>query len=205
MMFTAMWRTALAAAVMALAPGLAGPGGGADPGRAGCGGGWCWPVTGPGPRGRPEVLRAFVPPATPWSAGHRGVDLRAGPSAPVRAAAAGEIAFAGRVAGTDVVVVRHAAGLRTTYEPVRATLPVGTPVAAGGQVGLLTGPLAHCTAPCLHWGLLRATAYLDPLTLLPPSLLTAGRSRLLPVYGDTGGGGGGVNTSSGWRRRAGPW
>jgi murein DD-endopeptidase MepM/ murein hydrolase activator NlpD len=198
-----------AAALLAAAPGPAGsgaPGAGAVPGAvpavpavsaaaagaAGAGAGCagppgpdrrCWPVTGFGPRGRPVVLRGLDPPPAPWGAGHRGADLRAGPAAPVRAAAAGELVFAGRIAGTDVIVLRLPSGLRTTYEPARADLPVGARVTAGERVGALSGPLPHCPGPCLHWGLLRGDTYLDPLSLLPPALRRAGPSRLLPVYG----------------------
>lgn len=145
----------------------------------------CWPVAGQGPRGRPKVLRLFDPPAAPWAAGHRGVDLRAGPAAAVRSAAPGVIAFTGSVAGTPIVVVRLAGGLRTTYEPVRATLPVGARVAAGTTVGTLAGAdaLPHCPGACLHWGLLLGPVYLDPLTLLPQALLRPGPSRLLPLSG----------------------
>jgi murein DD-endopeptidase MepM/ murein hydrolase activator NlpD len=151
---------------------------------AGCAGERCWPVAGSGPRGRPEVLRAFDPPAAPWSAGHRGVDVRAGPGTPVRAAAPGRVVFAGPVDRTPVVVVELPGRWRVTYEPVRATLPVGTAVAAGTTVGVLTGVLPHCApgGPCLHWGLLLDGVYADPLSLLPPVLLRCGPSRLLPVY-----------------------
>ena len=37
----------------------------------------------------PAVLAAFDPPATPWAAGHRGVDLAGSPGQPVLAARAG--------------------------------------------------------------------------------------------------------------------
>ncbi|MBD0735874.1 hypothetical protein BGM09_22530 [Streptomyces sp. CBMA29] len=143
-------------------------------------------MAGPGVRGRPAVLRAFEPPATPYAAGHRGVDLRAGPGSVVRAAAPGEVTFAGKVAGTDVVVLRldrPDASLRVTYEPVRGTVAVGTRLAAGEPLGVVTGSPVHCSPGCLHWGLLRGDVYLDPLTLLPPWLLRAGPSRLLPVFG----------------------
>jgi len=129
------------------------------------------------------VLRAFDPPAEPWAAGHRGVDLRAGPGAAVRAAAPGVVAFAGAVAGVPVVVLALPGGLRTTYEPVRAELTVGTEVAAGRRVGVLGGEVPHCPGPCLHWGLLRGDVYLDPLSLLPPALRRSGPSRLLPLSG----------------------
>ncbi|MEW2522803.1 murein hydrolase activator EnvC family protein [Actinacidiphila alni] len=197
-----LWLTMTMAALFAALPGVPGAPGAAAPGvpgavgtaaAPGCAGSGaaarCWPVAGPGVRGRPVVLRAFEPPATPWAAGHRGVDLRAGPGTPVRAAAPGEVAFAGRVAGTGVVVLRIAPGLRVTYEPVRATVPVGARVPAGGQVGVLDPATGHCGTTCLHWGLLRGDAYLDPLSLLPAVLLRAGPSRLLPVFGPAGPGG----------------
>jgi murein DD-endopeptidase MepM/ murein hydrolase activator NlpD len=101
----------------------------------------------------------------------------------VRAVAAGVVAFAGPVGGTPVVVVALPGRLRVTYEPVRATVRAGAAVAAGEEVGVVTGGLPHCRAdPCLHWGLLRDGGYLDPLGLLPPGLLRGGPSKLLPVY-----------------------
>ncbi|WNI18308.1 M23 family metallopeptidase [Actinacidiphila sp. ITFR-21] len=209
MTFTATWPAVLAvtAALLTTAPGAParrpagalpsagaprpaavphGPRASAAP-AAGCAADRCWPVAGPGPRGRPLVLRAFAPPAAPWAAGHRGVDLRAGRGIPVRAAAPGRVAFTGPVGGIPVVVLRHPGGLRTTYEPVRGALPVGAPVAAGRPVGVLTGALPHCPAGCLHWGLLAGDTYLDPLSLLPAALRRAGPSRLLPLRGEAPG------------------
>ncbi|MFF7213964.1 murein hydrolase activator EnvC family protein [Streptomyces sp. NPDC008238] len=149
-------------------------GGGAD--RA-------WPVA-PGDGGRrPVVERGFDPPAVPWAAGHRGVDLRAGPGAPVRAAAPGRVSYAGQVAGRGVVAIELAGGLRITYQPVRASVVVGDEVDAGQVVGALGGGPWHCPGGCLHWGLLRGDVYLDPLSLLPEAMLRGGPSRLLPVFG----------------------
>ncbi|MGY0070020.1 M23 family metallopeptidase [Streptomyces sp. QTS137] len=140
---------------------------------------------------RPRVLRGWEPPETPYGRGHRGVDLAAAPGAPVRAVAAGRVSFAGRVAGRGVVSVELSGTgtppLRTTYEPVRPSVEKGAEVAPGEVVGAVaaTDPARspHCTAPCLHWGLLRADVYLDPLALLPPWLLRTGPPRLLPVLG----------------------
>ncbi|NSL42781.1 M23 family metallopeptidase [Streptomyces sp. 8P21H-1] len=136
---------------------------------------------------RPSVSRGWEPPATAYGSGHRGVDLAAAPGAPVRAVAPGRVSFAGRVAGRGVVSVELAGTgeppLRTTYEPVRASLRKGTEVAAGEAVGVLEPPGSHCPSSCLHWGLRRADTYLDPLSLLPPWLLGRGPSRLLPVTG----------------------
>jgi murein DD-endopeptidase MepM/ murein hydrolase activator NlpD len=141
-----------------------------------------WPVG-----TRPLVLRAWEPPPTPYARGHRGVDLAAAPGAPVRAVAAGRVHFAGRVAGRGVVSVELSGTgsppLRTTYEPVTATVEKGTEVTAGEVLGTVEVGAGHCTTTCVHWGLLRGDMYLDPLTLLPPWLLHRGPSRLLPVLG----------------------
>ncbi len=135
---------------------------------------WRWPLD-----GLPAVTRRFDPPATPYGRGHRGVDLATVPGAAVRAAGPGVVSFAGTLAGRGVVAVRHADGLRTTYEPVAATVPVGVRVAAGAQLGTVGGGHLGCpAAACLHWGLLRGRTYLDPL-----SLLGVGPVRLLPLAG----------------------
>jgi murein DD-endopeptidase MepM/ murein hydrolase activator NlpD len=127
------------------------------------------------------VVRAFDPPAARWLAGHRGVDLAAPEHIPVRAAGAGVVTFAGLVAGRGVVVVGHVAPgggqLRTTYEPVAATVTTGQAVDTGEPIGSLTVAGGHCRPrACLHWGVLRGNSYLDPLTLLDSPAI-----RLLPL------------------------
>lgn len=142
-----------------------------------------WPLS-----GSPAVVRTFEAPALPYGPGHRGVDLAALPGAPVLAAGAGTVVFAGTVAGRGVVSVDHPGGLRTTYEPVSPTVTAGDHVARGEQIGTVaigTVAFGHasCTAPaCLHWGVLRGRGhdrdYLDPLRLLAMA-----RVRLLPIDG----------------------
>lgn len=123
------------------------------------------PVAGP-------VVGAFDPPDVKWGSGHRGVDVAAEPGTVVVTPADGTVTFAGMVAGRPVLVVSHG-DTRTTLEPVTATVPVGTPVTVGQQVGVLEAG-HQCAAPaCLHWGLLRGQTYLNPLsdTLSPIRLL----------------------------------
>ncbi|HEX4791569.1 MAG TPA: peptidoglycan DD-metalloendopeptidase family protein [Actinospica sp.] len=96
------------------------------------------------------------------------MDLAGFAGAPVVAAGAGIVLFAGRVVDQDVVVVGHGA-LRTSYEPVSPSVAVGARVATGQRIGTLDA--GHCAATaCLHWGLLsghaHATVYYDPLLLL---------------------------------------
>ncbi|MGQ4462679.1 murein hydrolase activator EnvC [Streptomyces violaceoruber] len=158
-----------------------------------------WPVG-----TRPAVLRGWDPPANPYGPGHRGVDLAAGGGAPVRAVAAGRVSFAGPVGGRGVVSVELTGTgeppLRTTFAPVDAAVRKGDEVAAGEPLGTVQPTGSHCTA-CLHWGLLRGEVYLNPLSLLPPWLLDAGPSRLLPVAGVPVPGRGGISPV----RRATPW
>ena len=137
---------------------------------------WSWPVEGPW-GGAPEVLRGFDPPQQVWLPGHRGVDLAANAYDLVRAAGPGTVTFAGPLAGRGVVSIEHSDGLRTTYEPVDATVQVGEPVSRGSVLGLLEPLTTHCIRACLHWGLRRGDTYLDPLTLIdrpPPILLPYG-------------------------------
>ncbi|QQZ56761.1 M23 family metallopeptidase [Streptomyces microflavus] len=159
-------------------------------GRAGRGcGGLRGAGRGPGLAGGRETrgVTGWEPPAGPYGPGHRGVDLAARPGTEVLAAATGRVSFAGRVAGRGVLVIELAGSgappLRTTYEPVRALVAKGDDVVAGRPVGVLEAGPFHCAAGCLHWGLRRGAAYLDPLSLLPSALLRRGPSRLLPVFG----------------------
>src|SRR5262249_33090837 len=123
--------------------------------------------------------RGSAPRATPWGCGHRGVDLAAPPGTPVLAAGPGVVSYAAVLAGRGVVTVKHNGGLRTTYEPVVVATAVGRQVAAGDVIGTLVAGHPGCPRiACLHWGLLRGKAYLDPL-----SLLDSGPIRLLPLAG----------------------
>ncbi len=127
-----------------------------------------------------RVLRRFAPPKTPYGPGHLGVDLASVTGQPVRAAAAGVVSFAGPVAGRGVVVVAHADGVRTEYEPVRVRVRAGTVVRSGQVIGWVAGRHGRCPpGGCLHWGARRDGAYLDPLLLLRG----LGPVRLLPWTG----------------------
>ncbi|WP_328719145.1 murein hydrolase activator EnvC family protein [Streptomyces sp. NBC_00247] len=154
----------------------------APAGTGGDDGARSWPLA-----GRPVVVRGWEPPPGPYAPGHRGVDLAAPTGTPVRAVGAGHVVFAGRVAGRGVLTVELAESgdppLRTTYEPVRSLVRVGDEVRAGAPVAVTEPGPSHCPSGCLHWGVRRGDTYVDPLSLLPPALLTRGPSRLLPVSG----------------------
>jgi murein DD-endopeptidase MepM/ murein hydrolase activator NlpD len=123
----------------------------------------------------------FDAPSPNWQAGHRGVDLAGTPGQPVFAAAEGTVVFAGELAGRPVVSVAHPGGLRTSYEPVLASVRAGQRVGAGTMLGELQPGHAGCPAPaCLHWGAMWGPAsradYVDPL-----GLVTSTPIRLKPV------------------------
>ncbi|MFI9489021.1 murein hydrolase activator EnvC family protein [Promicromonospora sp. NPDC052451] len=145
--------------------------------------GYVAPVSGVDPPS--GVERSFDPPEHEWGPGHRGVDLTAAVSADVVSPGPGVVTFAGPVARRGVVVVTHPDGLRSSLEPVTASVAVGTAVAAGTVIGTVEGDGAgdnvsanHC-APrsCVHWGVRRGERYIDPLTLLdrPPIVLLPDR------------------------------
>lgn len=124
-----------------LAPGV--PSAAARPGEiVGLGGGTDpvgqWPL-----HPQPQVMRGFDPPGCTWCAGHRGVDLLGSVGEAVYAALPGRVSYAGVLAGRGVVVVDHGT-TRTTYEPVAATVHVGTIVAAGTRLGTLEIVQSHC-------------------------------------------------------------
>lgn len=119
------------------------------------------------------VERPFSPPIGPYSAGHRGVDLRAPAGTAVRAPGPGVVRVAGRVAGKDVVSIEHPhrilgrIGWRTTYEGVTAEVDVGEQVRAGQRIGTVTGsPSGDAHTAGVHWGLKNGRTYADPLILL---------------------------------------
>lgn len=133
--------------------------------------GFGWPL-----EPRPTVSRPFQPPSRPYGPGHRGADLAGAPGRPVLASGDGVVLYAGPLAARGVLSIRHPDGLRTTYEPVTATVRPGQLVHRGQQVGTLEAGHPGCpVAACLHWGLRRERVYLDPL-----QLVRAGAVRLLP-------------------------
>ncbi|WP_426998764.1 M23 family metallopeptidase [Pseudarthrobacter sp. N5] len=136
-------------------------------------GSWSWPLT-----PRPDVLRAFDPPAKPWLSGHRGVDLRAThDGAPVTAPESGTVSFVGVVVDRPVITIDHGNGLRSSFEPVHSSLAAGATVAKGDELGTqLTG---HCaTTPCIHWGVRLGEDYLNPLEFV----MDLRSSILLPLH-----------------------
>ena len=119
---------------------------------------WEWPVETPR-----AIVRPFVAPATPYSAGHRGIDILA-PDGTVFAPAAGVVHFAGFVVDRPVLSIRHAGGFLSSFEPVSTTLVAGGVVSRGDPIG--TVEPGHCSSRCVHFGVRLHGDYLSPLNFL---------------------------------------
>lgn len=125
---------------------------------------WDWPL--PAPQ---TLLRRYIGPATPYSAGHRGIDIETHGTeetllAAVTAPASGTVHFAGFVVDRPVLSIRHPGGVISSFEPVTTTLVIGDAVRAGQQIGTLE--VGHCSAPCLHFGVRIDGGYVSPLLFL---------------------------------------
>lgn len=139
------------------------------------------------------VVRGFDARAGPYGPGHRGIDIAASVGELVRAPAAGRVAFAGPVAGTNWVSLRVAPGVLVTLGPlldpvaagpVRRSAPVGRvgpghplppgepPPAQGGSGGGAT----------LHLSVRVDGVYVDPLA----HLVDRPRPRLVPLPAPAG-------------------
>jgi len=128
----------------------------------------CWrpPVDG-------VVADPYREPPCPYCAGNRGLEYRVGSQVPVRAVSSGTVSWAGSIAGTTYVVVRHRNGWRTTYGRLtRASLRAGDVVVAGAAVGRASG--------VFYFGLRTGDGYVDPAPFLGER---RGRPRLVPVDG----------------------
>jgi len=132
---------------------------------------WSWPVDAPH-----TVVRPYVAPETPYSAGHRGVDLAA-PGGTVYAPADGIVHFAGTVVDRPVLSIEHADGVLASYEPVVSALTKGEAVQRGQPIG--TALAGHCESTCLHFGVRVHGEYASPLAWLGG----VERAVLLPTRG----------------------
>ena len=136
------------------------------------------PVTG-------ALVRGFDARAGPYGPGHRGVDIAARVGESVRAPAAGEVVFAGPVAGINWVSILVAPGVLVTLGPlldppltaaaVRSRIPVGR-VAPGHQATQVHpgDPVGETT---LHLSVRVDGVYIDPLAYL----VDRSRPRLAPL------------------------
>jgi len=122
-----------------------------------------WPLRG-------EVLSGFGPKGP----GQRndGLNIAAGAGEPVRAAAAGEVVFAGELPSFgNLVLIKHADGWVTAYAHLsRIDVKMRQSVAQGAPVGL-TGQTGMVDRPQLHFEIRYAESPRDKARPVDPALL----------------------------------
>ena len=136
---------------------------------------WGWPVDPPH-----VIVRPYIAPETPYSAGHRGVDLAA-PGGTVRAPADGVVHFSGTVVDRPVLSIAHPGGVLSSYEPVESVLVAGDRVVRGQPLGVVVP--GHCPALCLHFGVRVHGNYVSPLNWIggrEPAVLLPTRASARP-------------------------
>jgi hypothetical protein len=121
---------------------------------------WSWPVVGP-------VIRGYEPPPTPYSAGHRGIDIAVPFGTPIHAPADGTVTFAGFVAGSLFATIDHGDGVRSSYSWISAVMVKKGDLLRRGQVFALTGHgHPEVPTPHLHFGVRINGEYVDPMLFL---------------------------------------
>jgi murein DD-endopeptidase MepM/ murein hydrolase activator NlpD len=123
---------------------------------------FAWPIDG-------AVRRGWKPRSA--ADHHDGLDIAAPRGAPVRAAAAGTVVFAGleKEQFGNLVVVDHGDGWNTAYGFLsRITVKQGAKVAAGERVGLV-GDTGRARGNELHFEVRQEGAPIDPTPELPPA------------------------------------
>jgi murein DD-endopeptidase MepM/ murein hydrolase activator NlpD len=119
--------------------------------------GFIWPCAG-------VVVSGF---GMRWGRMHEGIDIACPYGAPVHAAAAGTVIYAGWMQGYgNLVVLDHGNGISTAYAHASAILvSVGQTVSQGDEVSLV-GATGHATGPHLHFEVRVNGVAVDPLSYL---------------------------------------
>ena len=120
-------------------------------------GSWPWPIAPP-----IVVGRSFIAPATPYSSGHRGIDLTVATGTDVRSPADGVVTFSGVVVDRPVLTIDVGDDLLVSFEPLEAVVARDGRVARGEVVGRVAQG-GHCSTECLHVGVRLRGAYVSPL------------------------------------------
>jgi murein DD-endopeptidase MepM/ murein hydrolase activator NlpD len=130
-----------------------------------------WPVYG-------KLVSGYGFRFYPWRGFHTGVDIQAWYGAPVRAAAAGEVSYAGWRSGYGrTVEINHGRGVSTLYaHNSRLLVSVGQNVIKG-QVIANVGTTGFSTGPHCHYEVRRNDVPINPVAYLGLKIYSAARSQ----------------------------
>ncbi len=130
--------------------------GGGSSGDGSSSSGLIWPVSG-------VVTSGF---GWRWGRMHEGIDIGAGSGAPIRAAAAGTVIYAGWMGGYgNLTIIDHGNGLATAYGHQSALYVGGGSVSQGTVIGAV-GSTGNSTGPHLHFEVRVNGSPVDPLGYL---------------------------------------
>jgi murein DD-endopeptidase MepM/ murein hydrolase activator NlpD len=125
-----------------------------------------WPLE------RGPVTSVFGPRGSRF---HDGIDIGAPVGSPVRAAAAGKVAYEGVLSGYGkVIIVRHDSRYSTVYaHNHRHYVALGQRVRRGERIAAV-GRTGRVTGPNLHFEIRHESRARDPMIFLPPRGVAAG-------------------------------
>jgi len=117
-----------------------------------------------------DVINQYLGPETPYSAGHRGIDLPASLGTPIVSPATGTVSFVGQVGYRNLISIQFGASNTASLEPVCSELTEGMTVTIGEPIGVLCDAAPeyqwHCADFCLHFGTRNERGYFSPLALI---------------------------------------
>lgn len=123
------------------------------------------------------ILNQYLSPLTPYSGGHRGIDIESQINEEVLSPATGTISFVGKVGYRNLITISFG-DKKSSLEPVCSELLEGTLVTQGEVIGRVceSDPQYqwHCETTCIHFGIRNSDGYFSPLAVigvLPPSRL----------------------------------
>ncbi|MGH3265655.1 MAG: M23 family metallopeptidase, partial [Trebonia sp.] len=116
---------------------------------------------------RPSAGRLSSPFGKRWGRMHNGIDLAAGYGAPIVAAAAGTVVYAGPESGYGrIIKIAEPDGTQTWYGHMEKCLvKAGDRVKAGQKIALV-GAAGDATGPHLHFEVHVAGSPVDPIPFL---------------------------------------
>jgi len=128
--------------------------------------GFAWPVSG-------QILSGFGP--KDGGLHNDGINIALRPGTPIRAARAGQVAYAGNeLKGYgNLVLLRHEGGWMTAYAHNQDVLVKRGESVRQGQVIARAGNTGGVREPQLHFELRRGSQAVDPLKHLPPRTASA--------------------------------